>query len=38
MMMFAMMLGRRNSAPQVASSGNPYAGYTIDGVFYPFPR
>jgi hypothetical protein len=37
MMMMMMMMGGRHSAPpaQVVSS-NPYAGYTIDGVFYPF--
>jgi hypothetical protein len=39
MMMMMMMMGGNNSGPpaQVAAA-NPYAGYTIDGVFYPFNR
>lgn len=40
MMMFMMMLGGgggRGSAPvAVAPANGGYAGYTIDGVFYPF--
>ena len=39
MMMFMMMLGGRQSAPVVQQAPDPYggyAGYTIDGVFYPF--
>ena len=36
MMMMMMMMGNRSQAPVVAAPANPYAGYTIDGVFYPF--
>ena len=38
MMMMMMMMGGRggNQAPVAAAPVNPYAGYTIDGVFYPF--
>ena len=40
MMMFMMMLGgggrRQQSAPMAAPANGGYAGYTIDGVFYPF--
>jgi hypothetical protein len=36
MMMMMMMMGQRNAGPVVAQPANPYAGYTIDGVFYPF--
>lgn len=38
MMLMMMMMGQQRQAPRVVSSSNPYAGYTIDGVFYPFPR
>ena len=36
MMMMMMMMGNRSAPPVVAAPANPYAGYTIDGVFYPF--
>jgi hypothetical protein len=39
MMMFMMMLGGGRQAPVVQQAASPYggyAGYTIDGVFYPF--
>ena len=36
MMMMMMMMGNRSQAPVVAAPANPYSGYTIDGVFYPF--
>lgn len=40
MMMFMMMMGGRNNQPQVVAQApgtiGGYAGYTIDGVYYPF--
>jgi hypothetical protein len=37
MMMMMMMMGGGNSGPAPAQqSANPYAGYTVDGVYYPF--
>jgi len=39
MMMMMMMGGRNNSAPVAVAPANTiggYAGYTIDGVYYPF--
>jgi len=40
MMMFMMLMGGRQQAPVVQASApgtvGGYAGYTIDGVYYPF--
>jgi hypothetical protein len=40
MMMMMMMMGGRGSAPTVAAAPagtiGGYAGYTVDGVYYPF--
>jgi hypothetical protein len=38
MMMFMMMMGGGGgpSPAQVVAPANPYAGYTVDGVYYPF--
>ncbi|MEO8704643.1 MAG: hypothetical protein ABI867_31600 [Kofleriaceae bacterium] len=38
MMMMMMMMGGggQSAAPAQVVAANPYAGYTVDGVFYPF--